>query len=106
MSAAPADRAMVTPRSIRPDWISKTLAGLLLGFSLSIIAAGILMTQLQGMRLEVSGQFAMWLVPLVWLTVWALVYFFSSGFRAWAWLMAANGAALGVWWLLGQGVAA
>ncbi|MGE0799688.1 MAG: hypothetical protein AB7G13_26095 [Lautropia sp.] len=88
------------PRPIRPDWVSKTLAGLLLGASLSIIAAGLLMTQLHGMPLAVSGQLAMWLVPPVWLGVLSLVYFFSSGLRAWAWLLGANAAALGVWWLL------
>lgn len=87
-------------RSVRPDWVSKTLAGALLGFSLSVITAGLLMTQLKGMPLAVSGQLAMWLVPPVWLGVLSLVYFFSSGLRAWAWLLAANAAALGIWWLV------
>lgn len=99
MPAASADR-------VRPDWISKTLAGLLLGFSLSIIAAGLLMTQVQDMPLPVSGQLAMWLVPPVWLTVLSFVYFFRSGLRAWAWLLAANAVAFGLWWLLRHGVAA
>lgn len=88
---------------IRRDWVSKTLAGLLLGFSLSIIASGVLMTQLQGMPLPVSGQLAMWLVPPVWLGVLSGVYFFRSGRRAWAWLLGANAVALGVWWLALQG---
>lgn len=90
-------------RSARPDWVSKTLAGLLLGASLALIAAGLLMAALEGMPLAVSGQLAMWLVPPVWLGVLSCVYFFSSGLRAWAWLLAANAVALGLWWLVRQG---
>ncbi len=94
------------PRPVRPDWISKTLAGLLLGFSLANIASGLLMTRLRDVPLEVSGQLAMWLVPPVWLLALSLVYFFSSGLRAWAWLLGANAVALGAWWLLAPGSAA
>lgn len=83
---------------IRPDWVSKTLAGLLLGLTLAIIASGLLMVRLDGIPLPVSGQLAMWLVPPVWLLVLSLVYFFRSGLRAWAWLLAANALALGLWW--------
>lgn len=97
MSAANAKPA------IRTDWVSKTLAGLLLGLSLALIASGLLMTQLGGIPLAVGGQLAMWLVPPLWLGVLSLVYFFDSGLRAWAWLLAANLLALGLWWLLRQG---
>ena len=82
------------------------LAGLLLGFSLANIASGLLMTRLRDVPLEVSGQLAMWLVPPVWLLALSLVYFFSSGLRAWAWLLGANAVALGAWWLLAPGSAA
>lgn len=95
--------ALAKPRPIRPDWVSKTLAGLLLGFSLAIITSGLLMTQLQGMPLPVSGQLAMWLVPPVWLGVLSFVYFFSSGLRAWAWLLGTNAVTLGLWWLASPG---
>lgn len=91
------------PRPIRKDWVSKTLAGLLLGFSLALVAAALLMTQLRGMPLPVSGQLAMWLVPPVWLGVLSGVYFFSSGLRAWAWLLGTNALALGLWWLAWKG---
>jgi len=84
--------------AIRTDWLSKTLAGLLLGLTLAIIASGLLMVQLDGMPLPVSGQLAMWLVPPVWLLALSLVYFFQTGLRAWAWLLAANALALGLWW--------
>ncbi len=96
MSAAPAEPA-------RPDWLSKTLAGLLLGSSLSVIASGLLMVWLERIPLSVSGQLAMWLVPPVWLGVLSFVYFFRSGLSAWAWLLAANALALGLWWLARHG---
>lgn len=110
MSAAIDDSGLIPSRKsrrpIRADWVSKTLAGLLLGFSLSLLAAGLLMTQLRGMPLAVSGQLAMWLVPPVWLGVLSGVYFFASGWRAWVWLLAANAVALALWWWLGPGGAA
>ena len=92
--------------AIRTDWLSKTLAGLLLGLSLALTASALLMTQLRSLPLSVSGQLAMWLVPPVWLGVLSGVYFFHSGLRAWAWLLGANALALGLWWLLRQGGAA
>lgn len=88
------------PAPIRPDWITKTLAGLLLGPGLAISASGLLAALLHDMPLAVSGQLVMWLVPPVWLLVQSLVYFFSSGLRAWAWLGGANALALAAWWLV------
>ena len=40
---------------IRPDWVTKTLAGLVLGLCLALIASALLMTQLRGMPLAVGG---------------------------------------------------
>ena len=70
VSAAPVESGAVRrgkPGPVRPDWISKTLAGLLLGLSLAIICSGLLAAWLAGMPLAVSGQLAMWLVPPAWL---------------------------------------
>jgi hypothetical protein len=91
------------PVPIRPDWVSKTLAGLLLGLSLALICSGLLASALTGMPLPVSGQLLMWLVPPVWLGVLSGVYFFSSGLRAWLWLGGVNVLALGIWWLVRPG---
>ena len=112
MSAAPAESAQ-SPASrpagrtpsvpIRVDWLSKTLAGLVLGLTLALTASAILMVPLADLPLAVSGQLAMWLVPPVWLGTLSLVYFFASGWRAWAWLSGANVLALGLWWLARQG---
>ena len=91
------------PAPIRPDWLSKTLAGLLLGLCLACACSGLLMVPLADMPLPVSGQLAMWLVPPVWLGVLSGVYFFSSGLRAWAWLGGASLLLLGAWWLARSG---
>ncbi|MFA7665494.1 MAG: hypothetical protein WCY32_05180 [Burkholderiaceae bacterium] len=99
--STPARRARPVP--IRPDWVSKTLAGVLLGLSLALTCSGLLAALLIGMPVPVSGQLAMWLVPPVWLGVLSFVYFFSSGLRAWLWLGGVNVLALGIWWLVRPG---
>lgn len=106
MADARLDARARKPAPIRPDWISKTLAGLLLGLGLAISASALLASLLAGMPLPVSGQLVMWLVPPVWLGVLSLVYFFSSGLRAWLWLGGANALALAAWWLVRHGSAA
>lgn len=106
MPAAPAEFAAARrskPEPIRPDWVSKTLAGLLLGLSLALVCSGLLAALLGSLPLAVSGQLVMWLVPPIWLGVWSGVYFFSSGWRAWAWLGGINALALGLWWLVRPG---
>ena len=92
------------PVPIRADWLSKTLAGLLLGLTLALTASAILAALLADLPLAVSGQLAMWLVPPVWLGTLSLVYFFASGRRAWAWLTGANALLLGLWWLVRLGL--
>ena len=46
---------------------------------------------------------AMWLMPPVWLAVASLAFLFRDGWRASAWLAAANVAALGLLFLLPPG---
>ncbi len=94
------------PAPIRRDWVSKTLAGMLLGLGLALGCSGLLAALLPEMPLPVSGQLVMWLVPPVWLGVQSLVYFFASGLRAWLWLGAANVLVLGLWRLAASGSAA
>lgn len=83
MSAAGTD-------STSPDWLSKTLAGALLGFTLAIGCAGLFNGLAGDMPLSVRGQLAMWLTAPVWMGVLSGVYFFRNGKRAWAWLGGAN----------------
>lgn len=76
----------VKPAPIRRDWISKSLAGALLGFALAMGASAALVALTAGIPLATRSQLAMWLVPPVWLGVASTVYFFASGLRAWIWL--------------------
>ncbi len=85
---SPATKARPAP--IRRDWISRTLGGTLLGFTLAIGCSGLLTLALGGVPLGTRAQLAMWLVPPVWLTVLGSCFFFSSGLRTWLWLGLAN----------------
>lgn len=81
---------------IRRDWVSKSLAGFLLGAALAFGASGLFNALNVGMPLSVRGQLAMWIVPPVWLGVLGGVYFFASGTRAWMWLGTASAIVLGL----------
>lgn len=83
--------ATPTPRMrLARDWVSKTLAGLLLGFALALGCSGLLAQAASSIPISVRAQLAMWLVAPVWMGALGGVYFFSSGWRAWLWLGAAN----------------
>jgi hypothetical protein len=77
---------------IRHDWMSKSLAGVLLGFALALALAG-LFAHLgpEGLEGRNKYQLVMWLVAPIWLGVVSFVFLFRSGLRAWLWL---GGAAL------------
>lgn len=75
---------------VQRDWLAKTLAGALLGFVLAIGASTLFSALNPGMSLPARGQLAMWMVPAVWFTTLAAVYFFQSGRQAWLWLASAN----------------
>ena len=76
---------------IRPDWISKTLAGIVAGLSLAFALVGLFAWHGPG---GISGgdkaQLNMWLTALVWLVLFSLTYLFRSGARAWLWLGGLN----------------
>lgn len=74
------------PAPIRRDWVSKTLAGTLLGFAIALGASALLAALTSAVPLATRSQLAMWLVPPVWLGIASTVYFFGSGLRAWRWL--------------------
>lgn len=83
-------------KTIAHDWLAKTLAGTLLGFTLAIGCAGLFNGLAADMPLSVRGQLSMWLTAPVWLGTLSGVYFFRNGLRAWAWLGAANLLAFGI----------
>lgn len=82
-----------TPHDRQPfrrDWISKTLAGLLLGLGLAFGLSGLFLALCAEMPPSVRAQLGMWMVMPIWVGVLGSVYFFSSGARAWLWLGFAN----------------
>ena len=76
---------------IQRDWISKTLAGMVLGATMALGCSG-LFSQLSANNIpfSVRGQLAMWMVPPIWLGVLSGSYFFANGLRAWLWLGGAS----------------
>lgn len=83
------------PPPIQRDWVSKTLAGALLGFTLGLGCSGLFTWLSPDMGLSVRGQLAMWMVPPIWLLTFGCVYFIASGRRAWLWLGGANALVFG-----------
>jgi hypothetical protein len=81
---------------IRRDWVSKTLAGTLLGLSLAFACSAVFAHLAAGLAPPLRAQLAMWMVIPVWLTVLSCVYLFRSGKRAWLWLGLVNIAVAGV----------
>lgn len=71
---------------IQPDWWSKTLAGILLGFLLALGVTGVFALLTQTLEGSTRAQLTMWLLMPVWITVLSCCYFFRDGLRAWLWL--------------------
>lgn len=78
------------PPPIQRDWWAKSIAGTLLGFTLGILASGLLVRFGPALPLANTAQLAMWTVPPVWMAVLSLCFLFQTGLRAWVWLLAIN----------------
>jgi len=75
---------------IRPDWWSKTLAGVVLGLTLAFAGSGLFLLLTPELEGSVQAQLAMWLVMPLWMLVFSMCYFFRSGLHAWLCLGLAN----------------
>lgn len=84
---------MAGATSIRRDWLSKSLAGTVLGLGLGLALGGLFFRYGPAGAPTHEAQLAMWTVAPVWMGVLSLVYLFRSGRQAWLWLGAANAAA-------------
>lgn len=83
-------------------WFGKSMAGLVLGFGLSLALSG-LFAWVGPDGINGGGgkiQFTMWLVAPIWCGVLSFVFLFRDSLRAWCWLGAANVVAFGVLWLV------
>lgn len=75
---------------IQKDWGSKSLAGGILGLAFAFACSGIYTRLVTSLPLPVKAQLAMWMVAPIWLSLFALVYLFQSGKRAWLYLGSLN----------------
>ncbi|AKF85309.1 hypothetical protein MFUL124B02_11180 [Myxococcus fulvus 124B02] len=85
---------------LRPDWLSKTLAGVLLGLVLAFGVSGLLSLALSPMATSPRNQLVMWSVVPVWMGVLGGCFFFRTGPRAWLWLGGATVLTWGAFLLL------
>ena len=80
------------------DWVGKTAAGLVLGFSLAVAVSGLCAWLTPGGIAGGNGkiQFVMWLIAPLWAGVLCFVFLFRDSRRAWCWLAVANLLAFGL----------
>ncbi|QIO06141.1 hypothetical protein [Acinetobacter shaoyimingii] len=65
---------------IQPDWISKTIAGGVLGLSFSVAIANLLVLFGKDyLELSLIRQFGMWTIPWLWMTIFFATYFIPKG---------------------------
>lgn len=89
--------------SIQPHWISKTLAGGLLGATLALALAGLFAWWGPGgINAPDKVQLTMWITAPIWLCVFSASYLFRTGYRAWCWLLLANALAYAALYLARQ----
>lgn len=76
---------------IQPHWWSKTLAGSILGLTLSYALVAIFAWYGPGgIDAPTKVQFNMWLISPLWLLTLSLTYLFKTGLKAFIYLGAAN----------------
>jgi hypothetical protein len=80
----------VKHKPIQRDWVAKTLAGTLLGFTLAIGCSALFAWLNQDMAMSIKVQLTMWIVAPIWLATLSASYLFASGWRAWLWLGGLN----------------
>ncbi|MFB1484932.1 hypothetical protein [Corallococcus sp. RDP092CA] len=71
---------------LRPDWLSKSLAGVLLGLALAFGVSALLSLALTPLAPSSRNQLVMWSVVPVWMGVLGGCFLFRTGLRAWLWL--------------------
>ncbi|MCL1089257.1 hypothetical protein L2744_06460 [Shewanella profunda] len=68
---------------LQPDWWTKTLAGLILGFTLALGLVGLFAWfGPGGIDAAVKVQFNMWLICPIWLLIVSFSFLFRTGWRA------------------------
>ncbi|MFZ6743834.1 hypothetical protein ACO0LC_11445 [Undibacterium sp. JH2W] len=83
------NEAKKTP--IRADWWTKTISGLVLGFTLALTISGLFAwAGPGGIAAPQKVQFVMWLITPIWMLILSLIYLVRTGVRALTGLLFAN----------------
>ncbi|ALU41967.1 hypothetical protein [Pseudoalteromonas rubra] len=80
---------------IQPDWLSKSLAGVIAGGLLSFSIVGLvawfgpdgISGPLSNTQLLWKTQFNMWITAPIWLVILSMTYLFKTGRQAWIYLL-------------------
>lgn len=76
---------------IQPDWYSKIFAGGILGLSLSVAIANlIVIIGVAYFPISILAQFAMWSVPFLWLPIFFACFYIAQGKMAVLYLLMLN----------------
>jgi len=68
---------------LQPDWWTKSLAGLILGFTLALGLVGLFAWfGPGGIDADTKVQFNMWLITPIWLLILSFSFLFKTGLRA------------------------
>lgn len=68
---------------LQPDWWTKSLAGLILGFTLALGLVGLFAWfGPGGIDADTKVQFNMWLITPIWLLILSFSFMFKTGLRA------------------------
>ena len=86
---------------IRADWWTKTITGLVLGFTLALAISGLFAwVGPGGIAAPQKVQFVMWLITPVWMLILSLIYLVRTGVRALTGLLIANALAYALLFLV------
>ncbi|MFK3873266.1 MULTISPECIES: hypothetical protein [Pseudoalteromonas] len=75
---------MASVHKRQPTWLGKSLAGCILGLALAyILIAFFAWYGPGGIDARDKVQFNMWMIPILWLTIFSFTYLFNSAKQAW-----------------------
>lgn len=78
-------------KPMRADWWTKTLSGLVLGFTLALAVSGLFAwLGPGGIAAPQKVQFVMWLITPLWMLILSMIYLVRTGLRALTGLLIAN----------------
>lgn len=90
---------------IQPDWWLKISAGAIAGLAIAFGCVGLFAWfGPGGLDAPVKGQFNMWMVAPIWLPLFAGVFLFKTGIRAWCYFGCIGAVLIGVNMMLKLGM--